>query len=502
VAEVGVWIDIARDGFGTGGGAGDEPGLLARIFPEGGSSTSDNLTTYVIRYEINRGFAQEVIGGSPTDTATITVNNSSGYFSPDNTASPWYGLLGPGCPVWIGINDDGSITTPATVIGRFAGVIREIVPIPVAGADNTPTAELICDGILADYDRTPVTLADSTTRSQGSFRAAILAAIGETRTSLASEPDPLPLSSADSTSALSVLEELNRANGTRHFIAPADNVTAWYSYTTRNRHYKLGTTADASIDAASQHLTAIDGWRYNNDGVINSQRATIDPVRFTPATATVWSYEAVPFTVSGNKVIWANFDDYVQDPVLSVNGAGITSTLTAFGRSAKIELSAAGATVTELSIEGSQVIRDSTITLTGDYVAEAAPSQAKYRVRSGSDLAGDLLGAEATAQGIIDHIIWRYAPRPLKRPRVTIVNWFPTMLTLNPYDILGTTVAAVSASGMKFDVVGITDRCEIAANTVKHYQVDFQLAESRLQDALTWFTLNSSTLNSTAPLGY
>lgn len=504
MAEVGVWLDFAQDGFDTGA-TSSEAGELARLMPEGGTAgTSDNITSDVIEYTITRGLPAEITGGAPSDSAVIVVKNSDGMYSPDNASSPVYGLLGPGCPVWIGVNSDGTVTTPGTVYGRFAGIVREIAPIPVGGATNTPTAEIICDGILADYALTPVVLADSTTRSQGSFRLAVLTAIGETRTDLAGEPDTLPLSSADSTDALSVLEELNRATGTRHFIAPASTVSSWYNYTTRNRHYKLGVAADATINAGTQHLTSVDGWRYNNDGIINSQRATIDPVSFTPATATVWAYEQLPFTVSGNKVIWANFDDYVASPVLSVNSSGgLTSTLTPFGRSAKIELSGSGVTVTELSIEGSQVVRDSKVTLSGDYVAEAGPSQAKYRVRAGSDLSGDLLGAQATAQGIVDHIIFRYAARPLKRPSIHVENWFPTMFTLNPYDILAVTIAAVSASAVKFDIVGISEHCDMAADAgpILH-AIDFQLSESRIQSTSDWFVLNTSTVDSVSQLGY
>lgn len=504
--SAGVWIDMDRDGFGASAADSDAP--LTRMLPEGSSSVSDNITTYVTAYSITRGATGELTGAAPTDSATITVKNSTGYFNPDNAASPFYNRLGPGCPVWIGVNDDGTVTGDGhDVYGRFAGVVREVAPIP-SGAGISATAEIICDGILADYALTPAVVADSTSRSQLTFRSAVLDAMGESpnRRDLDYEPDPLPLSSADSTNALSVLEDLNRANGTRHFIAAANNRDAWYFYTTRNRHHKLGAAADESLDAGSDHVTSVDGWRLNNDGIINSQRASIDPISFTPATATVWEYEQVPFGVAGNLVIWANFDDYVANPTLSVNVASgsITSSITPFGRSAKIELSSTGAEVSELSIEGSQVVRDSAVTLSGDYVTEAAPSQARYRVRAGSDLSGDLLGAQATAQGMVDHIIWRFAPRPLKRPSMTVVNWIPEMFTLNPYDLIAATIASVSASGVKFDIVGLTETCDMASETgpTVHHEITYQLQESRIQGTMDWFVLDNSALNGPDPLGY
>lgn len=501
----GVWLDFDRDGF-TDAAATSEDGYLSMEFPEGGStSVSDNITPDVISIDVTQGATAEVTGGSGTDTCTIIVANTDRKYTPDYTSSPIYGKCRPGTPVWIGVNEDGTLSgSGLTVYGVFAGRVREITPIAAGGTAASPTAEILCDGILPTYQRSPVRFTDSLTRSQYDYRVAVLDAIGEdaARRDLDTEPDTLPLSSADSTDALSVLDALNGANGTRHFIAADQDKDVWYKYTTRNRQYKFGAAADETIDAGSDHLTSIDGWRYNNDSLINHQRASIDPVNFPFAIAQVWTYDNVPFTlVSANKTIWADFDDYVRGPALVVTATGtaVTSTLTSFGRSAKIELSATNATITNIRITGQQVIREQGVALTADDLT----SQGTYGLYAGSDLSSELIGSSASAQGIVDHLVYRRGSRPLKRPAISISNWFPEMFSLRPYDQIAATIAAVSASAVKFEIVGRTLHCDFAASaSAVLWTGTFQLAESRIQGTQQWFTLNTSLLDGPDLLGY
>lgn len=502
----GVWVDWDNDGFAEAGASAT--GLLARMMPEGGvTAYSDNITEYVMSIAWQRGAQGDFVGGSGQDSATIIVQNTSGRFNPDNTASPLYGRLRPGRRVWMGVNADGTLSgSGQTIYGLFAGKVREIVPIPEPGAADAPTVEILCDGILQAYSREAVRLADSTTRSQGGYRSAVLAAIGETRTSLPNEIDTLPLSSADSNDALSVLENLNRANGSRHYIAPGDTKEDWYAYTAQNRHYKLGSAADYTLSASSQHVTSFDGYRVTADGIINVQRATVDPVNFPFADEQVWEYGNLPFALTGNMTIWANFEDYVGEPALGISstGATVTSSITPFGHSAKIELSSTGATVTALTVRGLPVTRGQGVTVTSDNLPEAAPSQSAYGVRAGGDLSGDLLGARASAQGIVDHIVWRFAG-PLARPAVTVENWQPQMYGVEVGDVIALTVAQLDISAKKFDVIGIRGFCRTAASaTVNHWTITYQLSESRIQDTSSpFFLLNTDALNSTSDLlGY
>jgi hypothetical protein len=415
---VGFWVDWANDGFSTGATVADDPGLLARGMPEGDGTAaySDDITADLISISWHVGATSDLLGGSGADSLTAVLKNTAGKYNPDNASSVLAGLLRPNRKVWLGVNADGTLTgTGQTVYPLFAGRVREIAPIPAGGAQDAPTVEILCDGILADYARKSVHVADSTSRSQAAFRAAVLDAIDpDANVDLADEPDTLPLSSADSTSALTVLEDLNRANGSGHAITPAA-LSDWYTYTSHNRHYKLGAAPDWSIDAGAEHVTGIDGLRLNADTVINDQRATVDPVSISPALSVVWTYDKAPFTLNGNLVIWANFEDYVDRPEISVNvsSGAVTSTLTSFGHSAKLELYSAAAQVGTLEVIGHAIVRDSSVTVSTDYLPEAAPSQAAYGIRTGSALSGDLLGSQASAQGIVDHIVFRRAlPAP------------------------------------------------------------------------------------------
>ena len=120
-----------------------------------------NCTSLLISATYTRGSAPEITGAAQAGSATFVLQNPAGLFDPDNAAGPLYGKLHDGVPVWFGVNEDGTITTPGTVRGRFAGRITEVAPLPVAGAgDSTPTAEIICEDALGWYGRTPVELTD------------------------------------------------------------------------------------------------------------------------------------------------------------------------------------------------------------------------------------------------------------------------------------------------------------------------------------------------------
>lgn len=506
VPEAGFWVDWDEDGFADDDSSTGEEGLLARIFPEGGGTVDDNITADVRQVRWQRGGQGDVVGGSAPDSAVAVVKNSTGKYNPDNVASPLYGRLRPGRPVWFGANADGTVSGAGTVYGIFAGKIRDIIPLPEGGiSTGTPEAEIICDGILEDYARVPTNVVDSITRSQSAFRTEVLSDIGETRTDLDVEADTLPISSADSENALSVLESLNRASGTRHFIRPQSIKDDWYKYTTRNRMYKVGAAADSTLDAASQHVTSIDGWRLTAESVINRQRATVDPLVIPVEQTIAWEYGNAPFDVSGNKTIWADFGEYVANPELrsQESGAALTKTLTSFGHTGKIDLFSPSSTnVLRLYVVGQAARREQAVTVTGELIDGVESSKAAYGVRTGQPLSGDLLGAQASAQGIVDHITWRFM-NPLMAPRVTVENWFPDMLNRDLYDLLGITVAQLDASAKKFEIIGLSGVVDVAASaSVVHWTVTYTLREAHIQGTQTFFTLNTSTLNGSHLLGY
>lgn len=140
---VGLWVDWAGDGFATG--------------------AYDDCTQLVTHASYSRGSSPEITGAAQAGQAVFTVKNPNALFNPDNAAGPLYGLLRDGAPVWWGMREDGTISgsSTATVRGRFAGRVVEVVPLPVPGAgSSTPLAQIICEDPLALYGRIPVKLSD------------------------------------------------------------------------------------------------------------------------------------------------------------------------------------------------------------------------------------------------------------------------------------------------------------------------------------------------------
>src|SRR5689334_25166112 len=100
MADAGLYIDWANDGFGAAGSDDDVTGRL-------------RSATW------SRGGTPVITGGAQTGTARFTLQNIDGRFSPDNTASPLYPNVKPGRLVWFGLNSDRTLTPGGDVkIGR------------------------------------------------------------------------------------------------------------------------------------------------------------------------------------------------------------------------------------------------------------------------------------------------------------------------------------------------------------------------------------------------
>jgi hypothetical protein len=467
----------------------------------GGWGSTDDLTGDTESWRITRGASAEITGGATPGTATVILNNpSDDRYNPLNTGGPLYGKLRDGVSFWIGVNPDGSVTGTEQR-GLFGGRIKDITPVPSDGGGRALKVEITCEDALSWLDRTPVTLADALSRSQGAIRSAILTAAGETSVVLPSETATVTLSSWDG-SALGALETLNRANGSRHFIRPADVPDDWYDYVCRNRQWNLDGTTDASVDAGADYLTGTDGWRLSADTVINQQRATVTPITFTSGQVSVWEADGLPFTFGGTRIIWPEFDDFVDSPVVDINytGTAPTVTLESFGSTAKVTLVSAGSTtVTSLSIEG-RLARRATAE---SYIADDLTSQAGPRgIRAGSDISGDWVGGIATAGGIAEHVVWRYGS-PQYRPSVTIHNWLPEMFEVDLFDVITVTIAQLGMTARHFEVVGLTLEGRIAASAaVCHHILTLVLQECRVQADPGWFILDTSLLNGTDILAY
>lgn len=479
-SAVGLWIDWDGDGFGTG--------------------DHDDVTSLLISMSWNRGAAYEITGGAQSDQGIAVVRNPDGLFDPDNADGPLFGLLHDGAKVWWGVNEDGSIEfdPDKTIYGRFAGILDEVNALPVAGAgDSTPTAELVFQGIFDWMGRTHIEVTAAEGRTQQGLRQAILEAdplfTAGAHQDLAAEVDGLPISSASS-DMLSALTAINDVNGTRHFILPSDVRDDWFTYVTRNRWYKIGSAADDSIDAASQNVTALPGWRVSSDTVVNQQGATVIPVAFSPAIELVWEYASAPLVITGPVVLWADFPDYVRAASLvAVTSAAVTTSLTSYGTRARIDLDTSDplATFTHVQVYGYPVIRGNV----QSYVAnDTASQETGFRgVRAGATVTGDDVGTIAAATGIALFMVWKFA-NGLKRPSMTLANWIPNAFAVDLLDLLDFTSVQLKVTDLLFEIVGLS---EVTSRAVTggpvYYQTTFGLQESPVQTPTEYFTWDVST---------
>ena len=466
----------------------------------GAALSLDDIGPYVQSWRITRGASPELTGGAQPGQMTLTLKNTGNRFNPENTSGTLYGKLRDGVPIWLGVNSEGQFSGTA-VRGLFGGRIEDITPVPVPGATVPPTVEITATDALAYLQRTPVRIEDSRTRSHKALRQAILDAAGITSYTIPPEIETMPLSSADGNAA-QLLDELNRATGTRHFIEPGDSATAWFSYVARDRHWHLAGTAQGTL-AGTAHVDPPSGWRRSADTVINQQRVTFEPVTFTPATVTVWEQDPVPFsfTSAASQTFWVDFDDFVDSPTVDISytGSTVTSTLTPFGETAKLVLTSGGtSTVSALSIEGALARRAPAESV----VANNTTSQADPRgIRSGSDISGDYVGVLASARGLAEHVVWRFGS-PQVRPTLTVQNWFPYQFDLDLFDLISFSSTELGVTSRLFEIVGLVHEGNHAGTAAIHHTATYTLQECRVQSATNWFQTDVHAPDGSAITGY
>lgn len=478
-----------------------EPGVLVDW---GDGFVSERVKEWVIR----RGASPELTGStSPGSATVIFINTPDDRYNPENAGGDLYGMLSDGPRLWIGVNEDGTVTPDEAkdVYGLHAGRITDISLLPEGGATVAPFAEFVTEDPLAWAGRQKITIPDSRVRSQADLRATVANFLSWTNVTLPAEPATLPLSSADGL-ALNVLDSINHANGTRHFAKPADDATTWFEYYAWRRTSGLDGSSQGTLDAGSDHVTDTNGWRRSADGIINQQRATVEPIAFS-ALRDVWESDVFPTVVSGTPYeVWAEFDDYVDGPIVDIayTGSALTTDIEPFGHNAKVTLTSSGTSVvTHLAVQGHAVVRSSNLSV----VIDDTTSQAEPRgVRAGPDLSGEYLGTLTSAKGFAAHIVYRFA-NPLYRPTVTVVNWFPDMFDIDLFDRVSVTVAQLSITNRVFEVVGLTLHCDLAAldaddNPVVLHTATYVLQESREQTDPGWFTTDVSESDGTDILAY
>lgn len=493
--EPGIWMDWNGDGFDATAST-DSSGLLARIFPEAGpAGVSDNVTDRVLAIDWERGGAYDSVSPAGPGGATITLKNHDGRFDPDNASGPLFGKLKPGIPVWCGADrTTGSLTSATTVRGFFAGYVWEWVPTVDSSGERI--VEVICEDAFGRYRRTPVTVAASLTRSQGVLRQAVLVAAGESldRISMAGEPGMLPISAVDGEDALNVLEELNKATASRHYIAPADTKEDWYDYTLVNKYHKLGDAVDETWDG--DDIQNVSGWRVTNANVIQQQRASVTPISLTPNNAVVWEAEGLPITVRHVRpyTVIAEFDDYVFGPTLDigVTSGSVYSEIEGFGKTARIRIwTSVLAVVGSIRVLGQLVVRgDSEQVIAGDSTAGAF---------TGSPISSDYIGQTAAAQGVCDYIVWKFST-PLKRPKLVRkrknATTMASILDRDLFDVVNVVIDELSVTARRLEIVGLKGSWKPG----RDISMTYECQETPNQSAVDWFTVGTDTVGSSVPI--
>jgi len=467
----GVWIDWDADGF----------------------AGADDITADVTAMSWSRGASFDHVSAAGPGNATIKVQNSDGKYNPDNTGSSLYGKLLPNRPVWAGaVRDTGALSGAGDVRGVFGGHITEIVPTPVPGGN--PTAEILCEDVLGAARRATATVSPQRDITRGDFRSAVLTAMGVpgNRRSLEPEADPLPFAAADTRESLGLLEELNRSDSARHFVAPADTKEGWYAYTLVNRLHKLSDAADEAVNA--DDVTDLSGYRVTLDNIVNLQRATVSPIDFGAVNEVVWTAAGLPITITVGQPItlWPEFADYVFGAAVSTNSTGgsLVSTLTNFGTSAKLVLTASGSavTITSLTVTGSSLRRGDLETVR----SEASASSTAYGPRAGGDVSSDYIGQPGAAKAVTDYLVWKF-DQPLKRPTITVAGkstaTYRTIFDRDLFDVVTLTVDRLHMVARRFEIIGL--RGTVVPGTF--WEVSYELQETPDQAAATWWVWDTSS---------
>jgi hypothetical protein len=433
-------------------------------------SADVELMTYVL------GACRDFRGGTQASSAVLTLLNEDGKYNRENSGGPLYGKLRPNRPIWV------TATYSSTDYGVFAGFVQRLICDP-----GGRRAYLYCEGMDRAFGTAPPALSPSTTRSFLDYRTAILDALGVPSggRSTEAECDIVPFSGGRKARAIDLLQEINLATGSRHYIGAGVTTGTWYQYTSVNRHHKL----DAAVDETIEDALDLDAYELDLATVGNQQSVGSTPTVFHP-TSTVWVCPTLPVSLQAGETrdLWATFEGFVLDGALIENHTGTLSvTPTYFGDSAKIALSAStDATLTYLLLTGrlgvagsviSAMSQDATSALAINYGPQAMP-----------EIDTPLIGSYSLAQGLADHLVWRFKD-PHPRPVIRRLNQFPSMIARRLFDVVALTYPRQSLTARRFEVVGLSGVIEPGAD----WTISYQLQEAPSQSALQFFKIGGSS---------
>lgn len=448
--------------------------------------------THDITMEYTRGAGVNLEGQTPS-SATFVLHNDDERYTDTNPLSDLAGRMNVNARVWSTYIHEG------TRYPWWSGYLDDI-----AVMTQTFSAELVADDLLARLAEIDVNVVPVNGMTYGEYRQAILEAAGVpvAEMDLDIEADVMA-HTADygSGKALALLDQINEATGSRHFVRFGTTEATWQQYVSANRHHKLSQTAvDVSLDDLDFERSSFGGWRAAWKTVINRQAVGVTlPPSFADEATEVWVSPLLPLSVpaSTTRVVWASQIGATADAVLVIAGTNIASSdMTVFADAAKIEITAGGsaATVTALSITA----RAATSGGAAQVVADDAGSQAEFGTHDGPGRSA-IATTPTTAEGLAEHLVWRYH-EPRKQPSMVQPrqDQLPLMLGRDLFDIAGFTADELSVTDRRMEIVG--DSGSIERGVVR---MRWQLQDTPEQSPLTeWAIVGVSEVGDSSVTGY
>jgi len=354
--------------------------------------------------------------------ANLVMVNADQRFSPENTASPYYGSIVPRRGVLVQSVMNGSTVT------HWTGYLQNIEPVP--GVYGQLVTRLKANGGKQFLDGTEVFLA-----LQEGVRA------GTVISQLVQQVDSdLPLSVAtgktlfnyvgdtwsDGVDAYEGIAGLVQAEQGRFFQARSGAFTFW------DRHEMLRRASNDGTVANWHHMT----YRYGED-LVNRVGVTCVPRLISSGTADLlWSLSSDTTLEAGkSRTFRARFADdsgaeiagktLIQpgtaNGYLAYSGGSVTvDTWTPAARSAEIELTnggAADATITKLEVRGKKITTFQKQTI----FAEGTASIAAYGIRE-KVIQAELLDSEREAEYVAKYLLDRLNGLAGVVPALTLMN--------------------------------------------------------------------------------
>lgn len=475
--------------------------MTARIDHAEVYETIQDVTSFVVSAMWRRGLSS-ITGQSDAGSASLVLRNSDNRFDVGYASGPYGTNVKVGREIWV------RSTYAGTTVGHFHG---RTTSIQLRGADRM--AEIEAADLFDRLAMTETSVAASVSRDVSTFRGLVLDDAGlpaAQRDLDTSDPETMVgLTEADQDSALGVLEALNEATGTVHFVRPSASASVLSQYVTIARpELATGATVQA-LDGAD---VGVPDARWDIEDVVNVMKVT--PVqRGLASSATVWTHGRLPFTVTAgsSRTLWARFDDPVFSQSLSYTATNSpTVNLTAYSRSAKLVVTAGGsdATVSALSVDGQAYeaeaqdaaeVRDAASEATYTIRLRASrnrtwmrqmramePSTVKLFGRREAEVTSDYIPSTAHAAGLASWWVYRYAEPPARLSVTVGADDYATQRNRELRQRVSLTTTRLSQSTTKYLVAALSQTVRGGGDWTTIYDLETAPASN------VWFTLGGT----------